>query len=246
MARHRRSPRSTTSWASSAHTPTISTAQPTNVAGQPAYSVTLSPKHDGGLLASAELAWDATQGVPLRLAISAQGSASPVLELQATDISYGHVADDDVDVPPPAGAKVVDLGPLGKNASSKEGQDSAPPAGLTAVQAAAGFPVTAPDTLVGLPRKDIRLVGGSEPAALATYGQGLGAILVVERKVDTTSGGSGSPLSSLPTVSLDGVTAHELATQLGAVLEWQHGGVDYVLAGSLPPAAAEAAARSLR
>jgi hypothetical protein len=42
------------------------------------------------------------------------------------------------------------------------------------------------------------------------------------------------------------VTAHELATQLGTVVEWEHTGVSYVLAGSLPPAAAEAAARSLK
>ena len=45
--------------------------------------------------------------------------------------------------------------------------------------------------------------------------------------------------------ALDGVTGHELATQLGTVITWQRGEVGYVLAGSLPPAAAEAAARSL-
>src|SRR5205085_11717284 len=36
----------------------ISGADPTDVAGQAAYSVSLSPKHDGGLLGSVELAWD--------------------------------------------------------------------------------------------------------------------------------------------------------------------------------------------
>src|SRR2546423_1675382 len=46
----------------------ISGAEPTDVAGQPAYRVSVSPKHDGGLLGSAELAWDAIRGVPLRLA----------------------------------------------------------------------------------------------------------------------------------------------------------------------------------
>jgi len=45
---------------------------------------------------------------------------------------------------------------------------------------------------------------------------------------------------------LNGVTAHELATQLGTVLEWQAGGRSFVLAGSLPPAAAESAARELK
>jgi outer membrane lipoprotein-sorting protein len=88
----------------------LSDAQPSNVAGQPAYTVSASPKHDGGLLGSLELAWDAANGTPLRAAIYAQGSTSPVLELTVTDISYGAVASSDVDVAPPAGAKVVVLG----------------------------------------------------------------------------------------------------------------------------------------
>ncbi len=229
---------------------TVSAAQPTNVAGQPAYSVTISPKHDGGLLGAAELAFDATQGVPLRLAIYAQGSSSPVLALEATEISFGAVAASDVVVSPPAGAKVVDL----SSAQSPSSSTDTSPAngaitGLDAVQAAAGFPVTAPDTLVGLPRKDVRLVGGSDSkTAIAVYGQGLGAIVLVERSAAAASSGpAGSdPLSSLPTVSLDGVSAHELATQLGTVLAWRSGGTAYVLAGSLPAAAAEAAARAVK
>ena len=68
-------------------------------------------------------------------------------------------------------------------------------------------------------------------------------MLVVEHKADPSGGGLGA---GLPAVSLDGVTAHELATELGAVIQWQRGGTDYVLAGSLPSAAAEAAARALR
>jgi len=223
---------------------TVSDAQPTNVAGQPAYNVSLSPKHDGGLLGSLQLAWDAAQGVPLRVAVYAQGSSAPVLELTATDISYGPVAASDIQVSPPADAKVVDLASPTKGESSSGGSSIT---GLAAVQAAAGFPVTAPDTLVGLPRKDVRLVGGSgSKAALVVYGQGLGAIVLVERKADSGGTAKGGLLSSLPSVSLDGVTAHELATQLGTVLEWQQGGVDYVLAGSLPPAAAESAARELK
>ena len=219
----------------------VSDARPTNVAGQPAYSVSVSPKHDGGLLGSAELAWDAARGVPLRIGIYAQGSSSPVLQLEATHISYGAVSDAAVSVSPPAGAKTVDVG----TPSANHGSDSTakPVSGLDAVQAAAGFQVVAPDTLVGLPRQDVRLVG---KAALVVYGHGLGAIVVVERAADTAASGSGGGmLSSLPTVSLDGSTGHELATQLGTVLGWQRNGVDFVLAGSLPPAAAETAARDL-
>jgi hypothetical protein len=116
--------------------------------------------------------------------------------------------------------------------------------GLAAVQAAAPFTVLAPDTLVGLPRKDVRLVGGD--TVIALYGQGLGGIALVERKVDSATTGSNGALSNLPTVSLDGLTAHELATQLGTVLEWQSGGTTYVLAGSLPASAAETAARAVK
>lgn len=222
----------------------VSAAEPMSIAGRPAYSASVSPKHDGGLLASAELAWDAEHGVPLRVAILAQGSSTPVLALTVTDITYGSVPTSTVDVQPPAGAKVVDLSSAAHDTSS--GDKTAAITGLAQVQAAADFPVTAPDTLVGLPRKDVRLVGGVDSkAALVVYGQGLGAIVVVERKADSTAQ-SGSALSSLPTVSLDGITAHELATQLGTALQWQKGGTSYVLAGSLPAAAAEAAARELK
>jgi hypothetical protein len=220
----------------------VSGAQPTDVAGQAAYSVRISPKHDGGLLGSAELAWDAARSVPLRSAIYAQGSSKPVLELAATHISYGSVPSSDVDVSPPAGAKTVDLGAATKDDHKPSGPSVT---GLDAVRAAARFPVAAPDTLVGLPRQDVRLVGGK--TVLVLYGHGLGGIAVVERKADTAaSSGGGGALASLPKVSLDGLTAHELATQLGTVLTWQRDGVAYVLAGSLPPAAAESAAKAVR
>jgi hypothetical protein len=218
----------------------VSDAQPTDIAGQPAYSVSASPKHDGGLLGLLELAWDASNGTPLRVGVYAQGSSSPVLELTVTDISFGAVSSSDVAVSPPAGAKVVDLG---TGLHPDNGSSTPAVTGLAAVQAAAPFTVVAPDTLVGLPRKDVRLIGGDTVVAL--YGQGLGGIGLVERKADS-SGSSGGPLSNLPTVSLDGLTAHELATQLGTALEWQAGGTSYVLAGSLPAAAAETAARAVK
>jgi len=223
---------------------TISGAQPSNVAGEEAYTVTVSPSHAGGLLGSAQLAWDALNGVPLRVAVYAQGASSPALELKVTDISFGAVPDSDVQVAPPAGAKVVDISsPTGTGSQNGGG---APVTGLPAVQAAAGFTVTAPDTLVGLPRRDVRLVGPSDSrAALVVYGQGLGAIVVVERKQDTSAGAGQSPLQSLPSVALDGLTGHELATQLGTILTWDRGGVSYILAGSVPSSAAEAAARGL-
>ena len=218
----------------------LSDAQPTNVAGQPAYSASASPKHDGGLLGSLQLAWDAAQGVPLRAGIYAQGSDSPVLALTVTDISYRPVSSSDVDVSPPADAKVVDLN---TGSQTDNGTSTPPVTGLDAVQAAAGFPVVAPDSLVGLPRHDVRLVGGDTVVVL--YGQGLGGIVLVERMIDSKTSGQ-NQLSALPAVSLDGLNAHELSTQLGTVLAWNAGGTSYVLAASLPAAAAESAARAVK
>ena len=97
-----------------------------------------------------------------------------------------------VQVAPPATAKVVDLSSQTKgNGSDPTG--GAPVTGLAAVQAAAGFPVAAPDTLVGLPRQDVRLVGPADSrAALVVYGQGLGAIVLVER-AERRQGRGGRP-----------------------------------------------------
>ena len=156
-------------------------------------------------------------------------------------VAEEHFVASDVNVAPPAGAKSVDLGSLTRNGKDTAGQVHA--SGLKPVQAAATFPVVAPDRLVGLPRQDVRLVGKSDSkAALVVYGHGLGAIVVVER---AGAAGNSGAMGSLPQVSLNGVTAHELATQLGTALTWKRGEVTYVLAGSVPPAAAEAAARAL-
>ncbi len=219
----------------------IDGATPSNVAGREAYTVSVSPKHDGGLLGSAKLAWDALNGTPLRLAIYAQGASKPVLALEATDISFGPVSASDIDVAPPAGTKIVDLS---SHQASPGGTDTPPVTGLGPVEAAAPFAVV-PQALVGLPLQDVRLVGPADGrSVIAVYGEGLGAIIVVERQSDAKQS-NGSGLDSLPTVSLDGVTAHELSTQLGTVLSWDRSGVTYVLAGSVATTAAESAARAL-
>jgi hypothetical protein len=220
---------------------TVSSADPSNTGGQESYTVKVSPSHDGGLLGSAETAFDALRGVPLKVAVYAQGSSSPVLALEATNVTYGDVPNSDVQVSPPAGAKIVDLSSQAQGGGTDG--NTPPVTGLDAVTKAAPFTVVAPDTLVGLPRQDVRLVGGKN--VIAVYGQGLGAIVVVERAPDAGAKQTG-PLDALPQVTIDGATGHELATQLGTVLTWDRTGVSYVLAGSLPSAAAEAAARSLK
>jgi outer membrane lipoprotein-sorting protein len=85
----------------------VSGATPTDVGGQPAYTVSLSPKTGAGLIGSAQLSFDANDAVPLDFAVFPRGDTTPALELQATSVSYGAVPRSDFRISPPAGAQVV-------------------------------------------------------------------------------------------------------------------------------------------
>ena len=227
----------------------VSGADPTDVAGQPAYSVRVEPKANGGLLGGAELAWDSVHGVPLRAALYAKGDSSPVVELRATDISYGPVDSSVFDITPPSDAQVVDLSPSGARSGSPS--ETSPVTGLDQVQQQVEFPLSAPDTLAGRKRNEVRLLQSDKhPGALATYGKGLDGIAVLERAVDSSqsSGGhaGGEGQVSLPTVSIDGTQGEELETPLGTMVRFQRAGVEYTVLGSVSGATALAAARDLQ
>jgi len=233
---------------------------PESTAGQPAYRVRVSPRHDGGLLGAAELSWDALHGVPLRAAVYAQGSSAPVLELKATKISYGAVPASTFAVSPPAGAKLVQVKAPARSGQARDrhghdrhhGGKQRGAQGVTAVSRALPFRLSAPDRLVGLPRRAVRLLDWNRRAgALAFYGRGLGGIAVIERPAEPATpaaparrGRRGQQLD-LPKVSINGATGTELATALGTVVQFARGGISYTVLGSVPPAAAEAAARGL-
>ena len=221
---------------------TLSGAQPSTTAGQPTYTVRIAPKDDGGLLGAAELAWDAVRGVPLRAAIYAQGNDKPVLEVEATDVSYGKIPASKISTTPPAGAKVTEIDPpSGVDAQGKQTHVE----GVENVQKQLPFKLAAPATLAGLPRQGVVLVNyGTEKGALARYGSGFGQILVFQHQ----AAAPGQPKSAmtLPQVNIDGATGQELATALGTFLTFNRDGVQYVVAGSVPPVAAENAARDLR
>jgi outer membrane lipoprotein-sorting protein len=87
----------------------LSAATPTDVAGRPAYTVRVSPKESGSLIGGAELSFDADNGLPLRTAIYSSTSSAPVIELAASEVSYGPVDQSVFTITPPPGAKVEDL-----------------------------------------------------------------------------------------------------------------------------------------
>jgi outer membrane lipoprotein-sorting protein len=189
---------------------TLSEATPSNVAGQPAYTVRVSPKESGSLVGGAELSFDAVHGVPLRAAVySSTNPSSPVIELAATEISYGPVEASVFSFSPPAGAKVNEI----TSSSSNSGT-----AGHSADQ---------------------------EKPKLTSHGHGLSTIGVLESKVQSPSKSPTSSLEGLPKVSINGVSATELRTELGTILTFERSGVRYVLGGSVTPTAIEALARGL-
>ena len=218
---------------------TLSGAEPGTSGGRPSYTVRIAPKDDGGLLGAAELAWDAARGVPLRLAVYAQGDDDPTLELAADDISFGPIDDATLTPGLPSGTRVTEIDPPATDAAGRPVRVR----GVEAVERRLDFPLSAPEELAGLPRTSVRLVRmGSESGALSTYGRGIGAIVVLQHKATAARTGDGL---QLPEINLDGATGTELATPLGTVVTFTRGGVGYVVAGSVPPVAAENAARGL-
>jgi outer membrane lipoprotein-sorting protein len=87
----------------------VSGATPTDIAGQAAYTVRITPREGDSLIAGAELSWDAVHGVPLRAAIYSTTSAAPAIELAATEVSYGPVDGSVFDFKPPANAKIEEV-----------------------------------------------------------------------------------------------------------------------------------------
>jgi outer membrane lipoprotein-sorting protein len=95
----------------------VSGATPTDVAGQAAYTVRVSPKEADSLLGRAELSFDALNGVPLRAAVYSTQSSAPALELAATSISYGPVEPSVFQFTPPANATIKEVKPGEANGS---------------------------------------------------------------------------------------------------------------------------------
>ncbi len=89
----------------------VSGATPTDVAGQPAYTVRVTPKESGSMIGGAELSFDANHGLPLRAAVYSSTSSSAVIELAATEVSYGPVDASVFSFAPPPNAKVEEVTP---------------------------------------------------------------------------------------------------------------------------------------
>jgi len=235
---------------------TISDPSPDSIGGQPAYTVTISPVDSSGLLAGARVSWAASNGSPLAIAILAKGQSDPVMDLRATDVTFGPVEASVFEIKPPAGAKVTDvnLNQLAGKAKTKAAKGRSlsklkrdkPVTGLAPVQASVGFKISAPATLAGLDRSNVVLIGKDKKAAVAvTYGTGMNSIAVIERPVDKKKATSDTNGLQLPTKQIAGITVTELGTSLGAVAEFERGGIAFTLLGSVPLSNLESAVAGL-
>jgi outer membrane lipoprotein-sorting protein len=140
----------------------VSTATPTNVAGQPAYTVRISPKEGGSLIGGAELSWDAVHGVPLRAAVYSATSGSPVIELAASEISYGPVDSSVFDFTPPAGVKIHDVG----DSATDPGSGSSEQSGTRAKLTTHGHGISAVEILEETSSEPANTSGASPPEEL--------------------------------------------------------------------------------
>ena len=235
-------------------TSNLTTGAPVEFAGRWAYPLTLEPKDKSlTLVERAEVLVDAEAFVPLRFELFAEKNVEPVARYEAQDFEVGPVPDRHFEFETPPGATVERIEPPdGERAD--EGREGEEPAAVGSVEEAselAGFPVEGlAEAPGGRQLEEIRAASGG---AVLTYGSGWGTVVLTER-----AGGDDIPEPrqdagegreeglQVPTVDLGGgVEAREVATPVGTVLSWSSGGVSYTLAGSVPAAELEAAARTL-
>jgi hypothetical protein len=212
------------------HKLAISGPVPGNIAGQPAYTVRVAPGEPGGLLGAVELAWDAAHGLPLRFAVYARGNDTPVLELVATEISYGPVDTSNFAINPPSDAHVVNVDTAGG------GREQQAPKAARKLP----FKVSAPATLAGRKRSGMRVHGRT---AVIRYGRDLNGLLVIEKRAKPETAGRNH--IDFPTVDINGATAKVVDTPLGSLVTFQRNGVQYTVLGSVHADVVETAARGL-
>ncbi len=214
----------------------VSGATPSDVAGQPAYTVRVSPKEGGSLIGGAELSWDAVNGAPLRFALYSSTSSSPVIELAATEVSFGPVDASVFNFATPPNAKVEEVTlPHGQRAGSAT---STTDAGKASAGRADG------SGKAGAGKADGAGTTGHDHPNVTTHGHGLTGVTVLESQVKPGEKPLALP-SELPKVHIDGTTATELPTALGTLLSFERAGVRYLLVGAVAPEAIEAVARGL-
>jgi len=119
-------------------TTTFTVGRAARVAGQDAYTLTMTPKSADSLIASITLSVDAANGVPLAVEVNAVGQTSPAFEVSFDSVTFAAPDASIFAFTPPAAAKLTEIptptwsNQLPSNAKAPTAADKAE---LTALQA---------------------------------------------------------------------------------------------------------------
>lgn len=239
-----------------APTSKLTQGTPVRYAGREAYVLTLSPRdEDSTLVDRGHVLIDSETFLPLELSLYAQGGPDPVFSWRVSDLDVGPVPAERFTFQAPPGTKVI---PFDEDRKERPGPGmragAEQPSEVKTVARAQGR-VDFEIKELANPTDGRDLTGvylkGADGVAL-TYGSGWGTVVLAQ---GSQNAGASAPQRmaaggndlALPMVDLgDGVKATELSTPVGTALSWNAGGVSYVLAGSVPAADLERAARELR
>ena len=224
---------------------TVSGAQPDNVGSQPAYTRhRLAEARRRPARLGAARVRRGTRRAAAHRDLRA-GQLAPALALEATNVSYGAVdRRSDVDIAPPAGAKVVDLSsllrsdarPARHGSRSEAGRPVSPPCRRRSTSRSRPRHARRPPAQARRARRQGRRARRLRP--------GLGAIVVVERKADARAA---ERRARRPADESRSTASRRTSSRRSSApsSSGSRAGRAFVLAGSLPPAAAESAAREL-
>jgi outer membrane lipoprotein-sorting protein len=239
-----------------APTSKLTQGTPVRYAGREAYVLTLSPRDgDSTLVDRGHVLIDSETFLPLELSLYAKGRPDPVFSWRVSDLDVGPVPAERFTFQAPPGAKVVPFDD-GRKERSEPGMRAGAeqPSEVKTVAKAQSRVDFEIDELAN-PPDGRELTGvylkGTDGVAL-TYGSGWGTVVLAQGPQNDGASAprrmvSGGNDLALPTVDLGGgVKATELSTPVGTAIQWNAGGVSYVLAGSVPAADLERAARELR
>jgi outer membrane lipoprotein-sorting protein len=202
----------------------VTTNGSASVAGRDAYELVLRPKDPASLIGSVEIAIDATEHVPLRLAVTARAGGNPAIEAAFTQISFDRPDASQFTFNPPPGATVVE-------ADEATGPDHPTPT--------PGLQTPAPGTKApgsGTPGSG---APGDARSKMAVVGSGWTSVFVAKAPAelkagtpDQTGGGVAGLLAALPKVSGAWGSGSLLSTRLFTVLITDDG---RILIGAVSP-----------
>lgn len=87
----------------------ISVASDIKIADRGAYQITMTPKSNQSLVASATISIDAATGLPLAARIMAVGQSTPAFEVAFESITFATPAASNFNFTPPAGTRVIEV-----------------------------------------------------------------------------------------------------------------------------------------